>query len=173
MIYIVRHGQTDWNVEGRIAGRTNISINEEGRKEAKIVRDKLKDVNFDYVFVSPLNRTIETAKIITDKELILDDRLIERNNGALEGKLKREITVMPNYNDAKETMYGIEPLDALQKRVTNFFEEIFAKYPGKNILIVTHGGVSINIRSYFEGVPTDGDYSKYKLKNCEIITYEN
>lgn len=173
MIYIVRHGKTDWNIEGRIAGRTDISINEQGREEAKLVCDKLKDVDFDYVFVSPLKRTIETAKIITDKELILDDRLIERSNGTLEGKLKSEIAIMPNYNEKNETMYGIEPLDDLLKRVTDFLNEINSKYKGKNILIVTHGGVSINMRCILEGKPSDGDVSKYKLKNCEIIQYEN
>ena len=60
-----------------------------------------------------------------------------------------------------------------QSRVSDFFDEILQKYPNKDILVATHAGVSIYAKCYFEGEPEDGNYSKYKLKNCEVLKYEN
>ena len=149
MIYIVRHGQTDWNVVGRYQGRKDIELNQKGIEQARKIKEQLKDVDFDLIFSSPLKRAVETANIITDnnKNLIKDDRLIERNNGDLEGKLKSEIF--------------------------DFFNYITNKHSEKNILVVTHAGVGIYARCYFEGEPLNNDYSLYKFKNCEVIKYKN
>lgn len=173
MIYIVRHGQTDWNVEGRYAGRIDVQLNDTGRNQAKIVKEKLKDIKFDKVFSSPLIRAYETAEIICDNRITKDDRIIERSNGDLEGKLKTEIIEMIDFNNPKEKRYNIESIIDFRKRISSFFDEITNLYKGKNILIVTHAGVGIYTRCYFEGDPSGNDYSKYKIKNCEIIKYDN
>ena len=172
MIYIIRHGQTNYNLEKRITGRIDIPLNENGIKEALIVKEKLKDIHFDYVFVSPLIRTIETAKIITDADIIIDNRLIERSNGELEGKLKDDVYNI-DFNLMNSSLYGIESVMDVRKRVNSFLDEIKIKYPKKDILIVTHGGVIINIRYYFEGEPKTGDYGDYIINNCEILEYSN
>ena len=168
MIYIIRHGETQFNVEKRITGRMDIPINEVGKKQALIVKEKLKDISFDLVFSSPLIRTIETAKIVTDKDIILDGRLIERGNGKLEGQIKSDDIDYKN-----DTLYGLEPISEISSRVKSFFDEIKEKYPGKNILVVTHGGVIINIRYYFEGKPKSGNYEEYITGNCAILKYDN
>ena len=62
MIYFVRHGQTEWNKIGRMQGRIDIELNNEGKQQAMIVREKLKGVKFDKVFSSPLKRAVETAE---------------------------------------------------------------------------------------------------------------
>ena len=54
-----------------------------------------------------------------------------------------------------------------------YFDELEEKYAGKNVLVVTHAGVSIYVRCYFEGEPKDGNYNNYKLKNCEVLEYDN
>ena len=64
MIYIVRHGETDWNKEHRIQGHIDIPLNDKGRQDALNAKKKLKNVKFDVVFSSPLQRAYETAKII-------------------------------------------------------------------------------------------------------------
>ncbi|MBO5143468.1 MAG: histidine phosphatase family protein [Clostridia bacterium] len=173
MIYIVRHGQTDWNVEGRYGGRTNIPINETGIEQAKQVKELLKDIDFDIVISSPLIRAYKTAQIITDKDIITDERIVERSNGELEGKLKTEIAEIINYNDENEKRYNIESIVEFRKRIKSFFDEITSKYKKENVLVVTHAGVGLYTRCYFEGEPVDGDYSKYKMKNCEVLKYEN
>jgi len=173
VIYIVRHGQTDWNLEGRYAGRIDIPLNNKGIEQAKIIREELKNIKFDKVFSSPLIRAYKTAQIICDNEIIKDDRIIERSNGELEGKLKTEITTEIDFNDPNERNYNIESIIDFRKRIKNFFDEITTNYEGKNILIVTHAGVGIYARCYFEGEPLNNDYTKYKIKNCEIIKYNN
>lgn len=173
MIYIVRHGQTDWNVEGRYGGRIDIPINETGVEQAKKVREKIKDIKFDKVFSSPLIRAYKTAQIICDNEILKDERLMERSNGDLEGKLKTEIKEIIDFNNESETRYNIESIRDFRNRINSFFDEIILKYKGQNILVVTHAGVGLYARCYFEGEPENNDFSKYKLNNCEVIKYEN
>ena len=171
MIYLVRHGQTDWNLEGRYQGRIDIELNSKGREQARKIKEKLKEIKFDKVFSSPLKRALETAKIITDDDIEIDERLIERCNGELEGKLKSECVNMVDFTDENDSKLGIEPLLKFRGRIENFLSEVEKNYSGKNILIVTHAGVSIYAKCYFEGEPKDGNYSRYKLKNCEVLTY--
>ena len=172
MIYIVRHGQTDYNLEGRYAGRIDVELNEKGIEQANIIKEALKNIHFDMVFSSPLKRALTTASIITNNEIIVDNRIIERSNGKLEGKLKTEINDDIDFNDPNLTKYNIENINDFRNRIYNFFDEI-TKYKDKNILVVTHAGVGIYARCYFEGEPDNNDYSKYKIKNCEVIKYNN
>ena len=65
-IYMVRHGETQWNTEGRIQGQTNIPLSEVGKNQARLAADRLATVTFDAVYSSDLDRTLETAKIITE-----------------------------------------------------------------------------------------------------------
>ena len=171
MIYIVRHGQTDWNLEGRYQGRIDIELNSKGREQASEIKEKLKEVKFDKVFSSSLKRALETAQIITDDDIEIDERLIERCNGELEGKLKSECVNMVDFTDENDSKLGIELLHNFRGRIENFLSEVEKNYSGKNILIVTHAGVIIYAKCYFEGEPKDGNYSRYKLKNCEVFTY--
>lgn len=172
MIYFVRHGQTDWNKIGKMQGHIDIELNNEGKQQAMIVKEKLSGVKFDMVFSSPLKRAVETAKIICDQEVLVDDRLIERCNGELEGKLKTEIEVLIDFNDQNETRFGIEPLNTFKARINDFLNETLKKYKDKNVLVVTHAGVCLYVRCYFEGEP-DNLYEKYKLNNGEFFSYKN
>ena len=173
MIYIVRHGQTDWNLKGIYQGRMDIELNNTGNEQARKMHDELKDIKFDIVFSSPLKRAYKTAQTICDNDIIIDNRIIERCNGKLEGKLKLDFKDTVDFTDLKENKYGIEPLLDFRKRINQFLDEVTMNYKNKNILIVTHAGVSIYLKCYFNGEPGDGNYSKLKLKNCEVLTYNN
>ena len=88
-IYLVRHGQTDKNKNNIIQGVIDEVLNENGINQAKELKKKIDNLDIDLMIVSPLKRTRETAKIITENreiETIFDDRIIERNAGELEGK---------------------------------------------------------------------------------------
>lgn len=172
MIYIVRHGQTDYNVIGMYGGRIDVPLNDVGIKQAQELHEKLKNIKFDLVYSSPLQRAFKTAQIICDNEIIKDDRIIERDNGELEGKLKTEIDVFPDFNDPNETRYNIENIVVFRNRIYNFFEDVTKNHPGKNILVVTHAGVGIYARCFFEGEPQDGNYLNYKLGNGKVLTYK-
>lgn len=173
MIYIIRHGETDWNVEGRYAGRMNIPLNKKGIEQARKLKEKFKNIKIDIVITSPLIRAIQTADEIVNNEKIIDYRIIERSNGELEGKLKSEITWKIDFNNSNDKKYNIESIDEFRKRIYDFLDEIKEKYKGKNVLIVTYAGVWLYIREYFEGKPSSGNYSEYKLKNCECLKYKN
>ena len=75
MIYVIRHGQTDLNKVGRMQGRLDLPLNEYGIKQAENLRDKIKDIKFDYVFSSPQERAIQTAEIATGLKVTIDARL--------------------------------------------------------------------------------------------------
>ena len=68
-LYVLRHGETDYNKEGIFQGQNNIDLNEEGIKQAQITAKSLENIYFDKVYVSPLKRAIQTAKIVTNNKL--------------------------------------------------------------------------------------------------------
>lgn len=172
MIYVVRHGESEWNKIGRIAGRIDVSLDEKGIEQAKATAQKFKNINFDVVISSPLKRTLQTAKILTSKPVQIDDRIIERDNGILEGMFKSEIPIDVDFN-SDSANYGIENITDFRHRIYDFWSDILKKYAGKNVLVVTHAGITIYTRCFFEGEPQDNDYEALKLQNCEILTFEN
>ena len=172
-IFIVRHGQTDYNINGRYGGRIDVPLNETGINEARILKEKLAGIKFDKVYSSPLVRAYKTARIITDEEIVTDERIIERSNGDLEGRLKSEIKDKPDFNDPDETRYNIENIVDFRDRINSFLDDIVDEKSDENILIVTHAGVGIYARVYFEGEPVDEDYMSYKLDNCEVKVYRD
>ena len=173
MIYIVRHGETEWNRLGKNQGQTDIPLNDKGRRQAYELKEILKDYKFDVVFSSPLKRANETAKIIAGDGVIADERLIERGNGILEGKTKEEIKKLVNteniYTDnVVGKSLGIESSEHIQNRVNRFLNMLNKKYKGKDILIVTHAGTIISIKYYFEKV-----YDTDIIGNCKVLKYKN
>ncbi len=167
MIYFVRHGQTDWNLEGKYQGQTDIELNQTGINQALELKEKLKSYNFDVVIASPLKRAHRTAEIITDKEIITDDRIMERHNGQMEGVIKN--TIFVDFADPNETRFNIEPLSDFRERIYSFWSDIETNYKNKDVLVVSHGGVGIYTQCYFKGEPENNDYQSYKIKNCEVL----
>ena len=90
-IFVVRHGQTEWNVMKKMQGSADIELNEKGLSQASDTADMLRDLAFDIIFCSPLKRAKQTAEIINDDRglnIIFDERLRERNYGEFEGTSK-------------------------------------------------------------------------------------
>lgn len=144
-IYVVRHGETDWNKNGICQGKTNISLNENGIAQAKVLKDKINVNLIDICYVSPLNRTIETAKIITNNklDLIIDDRIVERGFGTLEGKpFNYDATAKSWDYELNYDEYDIEAIKEVLKRAKDFLDYLNKTYDNKNILIISHGHLS-------------------------------
>lgn len=169
-LYYVRHGLTDWNVEGKIQGDTDIPLNDIGRSQAREAQKLLHDINFDFVIASPLSRAYETASIINEthhKEIIVDERLRERNFGDLEGnsiELSRVKTMWDPLVNYKPNN-GESFLD-VEKRINEFLDELKANVSSKTILIVAHGGISIPFQNYFNKIKTNKI-----INNCEVLHY--
>ena len=174
MIYIVRHGETDWNIKGLYQGSKDTELTEVGIAQAEELKEKLKEISFDVVISSPLKRAYDTARIITGSTNIEKDaRIIERIGGDLEGRTLKEAFSLVDFNNPNENRYNIENINDFKKRINDFINDINEKYKNKNILIVTHAGVCVCIRCIFEGEPKENAFEKYKIGNCEIIKYDN
>jgi len=92
--YVLRHGQTDWNVQMRLQGSTDIPLNETGRVQAHVAAKILAGEGITKIIASPLSRALETARIVgavAGIEPVVDDRLIERNFGLFEGMTIDEV----------------------------------------------------------------------------------
>ncbi|MCL1876829.1 histidine phosphatase family protein [Candidatus Saccharibacteria bacterium] len=174
-LYFVRHGVTDWNIEKRRSGQTDIpQLVDEGRKHARQAGEKLKDSKIDVIFVSPLNRAHETAEIINEylnAKIIVRNELIERDFGNFEDKKATadEWDKFWDYNNPSTTGESIQDLF---KRVHDFIDEIKREYTDKNVLIVSHGGPARAVRFYFEKMPADGKIVEFCPPNSEILEYE-
>ncbi|MBR1925468.1 MAG: histidine phosphatase family protein [Clostridia bacterium] len=180
MIYFVRHGATSWNENvdengnknPRYQGRKDLSLNEKGISQAKEVAQKLQGINFDEVFCSPLKRAKETCEIIYDDNIIFDDRIIERDFGELTGKTKKDFDYAGFWNlSGKQDYQGAETIKDVEKRVFDFLDEL-KQDSDKNILIVAHSGIGRIMMSYFYGVPKDGNYLNYDIKNGQVLQFD-
>ena len=182
-MYIVRHGETDWNRDRIFQGRTDIPLNDMGREQARDTAEKLKDIRFDAVYCSPLVRARETCEIILnnnehDGKIIFDKRIIERNFGIYEGIAIKDINLPTGswWNEKDELfMKNGETLTDMFNRVRGFLDHINKNYSGKNknILVVAHGGIGIIVNACLGSRPADGDLFKaYKMDNCSVVEYE-
>lgn len=177
MIYVLRHGQTDWNVEGRTQGSIETELNETGRNQAQNAKKELSDVKIDAVFCSPRKRCKLTAEIICEERNIpiieLED-LRERGFGEFEGKQKGvDYDWVEFWNWELNKQYErAENIRAFYKRIATVIENIKKDYSGKNVLIVTHAGVCAMIYCYFNNIKPDGKLKIPGTKNCELVKYD-
>ncbi len=172
-IYLIRHGETDWNLQGKVQGREDIPLNDKGRMQAKQSGVVLQGTGAKIVVTSPLIRARETAKIITNSldnaQLIIEDALIERDFGLMSGMTYDRKKVFDNFGH-EETM---EPLKDLSKRFIDCIIKYAARYFGQDIIMVSHGAAINSVIM----VLTDGEKGsgKTRLKNAciSILTYED
>lgn len=174
-IYVIRHGRTNCNNEEKYNGKLDEDINEIGIREAVEASSKVKELNIDLIICSPLLRTRHTCEIVNVNNIpvIYDERIEERDCGLLTNKELGEFyyTDFWNYYSTKK-IEGLETIQDLFKRIKKFLDDIKEKYKDKNILLVTHGGVTRAIYFYFNELPSDGMIEQFSSSNCEIKEYE-
>ncbi len=175
LLYLVRHGKTLWNEEGRVQGITDIPLSQKGTEEVKSLKKEIDGLKIDVVISSPLLRTRETAKILIGNRLPIniDDRIQERNWGLNEGMPIQEVDRWDCWDVVLNTdVPNIERVQDFMKRVSEFIEDIKIRYPDKNVLVVTHSAV-IRVIHYLLGqIPEDGNLSRMEIPNLRIIEYE-
>lgn len=153
-LYLVRHGETDWNVQGLLQGQMDVPLNPTGEKQAKRLKNRFRRIRFAIIFSSDLLRAKRTAEIIAlEKKIAIHSSkaLRERDYGRFEGKswkndreylqlLKKffQLSGKQRYNTKMHP--DIESDEELMGRLIPFLREIAIGYPGKNVLVVTHGG---------------------------------
>lgn len=167
-ILLIRHGQTDWNIESRLQGTEDIPLNETGRKQAKSCAKYLSDEIWSTIYTSPLIRAKETAKILAEETnhppVITEPLLIEREFGIASGMTWQELkTRYPLYPD--ESPEGIEPFDQLCLRMEQALKTCTMKSIGENIILVSHGG-SINALLHYLSAGTIGTGITFLKNTC-------
>ena len=164
-LFLIRHGETDWNVEGRYQGQADPPLNDRGLRQAHELGDKLASVNLDLLYTSPLLRSEQTAQIISRKLAIpfyKDERLMEINQGKWQTRLRSEIEAL--YPDLfrrwetepwEVTPPGGESLEQVGQRVFAAIDELLQKHSGKRIGIVSHRIPIALIKMRFQGLDPD------------------
>ena len=180
MLYIIRHGKTDWNALHRLQGRTDVPLNDEGRRMAEEAREAYRDVHFDVCFCSPLSRARETAEILLrgrDVPVLTDDRLAEMGFGSYEG-LENSFQIpdcpinvlfrSPEKYDSPPG--GAESLDELFARTGAFLRERAEPLlkEGKDVLIVGHGAMNSSIVCQVRQLPRSQFWSA-GIENCRLM----
>ena len=172
-LYVVRHGQTLANTLQTVSGDKESPLTIEGINQAKHLGEVFKDINFDVVFSSPLLRAIDTARLITNKTVHLDERLIERDYGLNEGKLIKDTDPdeIWDYN-LNTDKYENETVKHILERASDFISFLKENYGDKTILVVTHSGLSRAIYYTINELPKDGKLNRLELSNCGFIDYD-
>lgn len=169
-LLFVRHGQTDFNKNKLPQGQEiDAPLNETGIQQAQEAALLLPD-DIDFILASPMKRTSQTAEILAKrlgKEIEFNDDIKELRYGSLAGKTWPEIATILDDTAAQQKdrdiefdyrKFGGDSAEDLKQRVAKFVAEVRGKYPGKNILVVTHGGVIDSMHILFpqkERIETD------------------
>jgi broad specificity phosphatase PhoE len=173
MIYLVRQGQTDWNLFKKFNGCTDTELNQTGIAQAKLQAENLRGVSFDACFCSTQKRARQTCEIIYKGPIVLDDRLAEINCGEFEGTEETADALKLFWEAISSGNMGTESFKEFTKRVCGFCDMVMGDHRGKNVLIVTHSANARVINYYFSGKPKCYDFSKSVIKNGGLLTFEN
>lgn len=179
MLYLMRHGQTDWNIVHKLQGRTDIPLNENGRQMAKEACKTYQNIKIDECFCSPLQRARETAELMLEGRNIpieMDDRLQEMSFGAFEG----EENIFDKPDHPMFTLFkkpadyvaceGSEKLEELFARTGEFMREVVIPelQNGKEVLIVGHGAMNLSIINRVYDVAME-DFWERLPGNCQMV----
>lgn len=183
-LYIIRHGETEWNKKVLLQGMANIPLNEDGRRLACLTGQKLLEIPFYKAFSSPLIRAMETARLVLgerDIPIIADPRITEMSFGKLEGKCYAPgssdipAEMLDNFfhhTEAYQVPEGGESFSQVIERTHELYQELVLtpEYEDKNILISSHGASS---RAFLQSVFQDGNFWQNGVpKNCAVTIVE-
>lgn len=173
-LFVVRHGETKFNIEHRIQGWCDSPLTTKGIEQAKALSNELKEVDFTAVYASPLKRAMDTATLLLGnrtQEITLLNDLKELHFGTIEGEEDYKYIAKDGSSHREGfEKYGGETIAILKKRLMQAMHFITSNHEEGNILIVSHGAA---IRYLLQEVMHSED--DYFIENCEVtyIDYEN
>jgi len=153
-LYLVRHGQTDWNQENRIQGNNELPLNKIGKQQAEKVSQELKHLNVSAIYSSPMLRTIQMAKIIAEGnpcKIVIEENLNEGKFGSIQGmttaefkkKFQEDLIQLHRMDADTRLRHKLVPeadsILEIAERTIPCLKVIAAKHPDQNVIIVTHG----------------------------------
>jgi broad specificity phosphatase PhoE len=155
-LLLVRHGETDWNAQGRLQGHTDRPLNDYGRQQAKALAHRLAGEGADAIYTSDLLRAKETAEIVGERlglTVVVDPDLREKDWGTWEGLTGDERVAVE---------FEGETTEAHRDRVMGAVRRIVARHPEQQVVVVTHGGSLRRIQAAVNGVADP------VIENCAV-----
>ncbi len=173
-LYVARHGQTAWNAQGKILGRTDLDLTPEGERQARELARLVAPKGIGAVLTSPLMRARRTAAIVAEAAgapLWVEERLIEQDYGAFEGLSRLDEGFLRAKGQFAYRYPGGESMMQVAHRVYALLDEIKARGAERGVLLLCHGGVMRLVRTYFEDM-TNEQFVRYSAQNCCLEEYE-
>lgn len=181
-LYLVRHGETEWNVKDYFQGHGDSPLTEKGRRQAEELCETLRPLHFDVLFSSDLIRTVHTAEALNvERGLAIQTShlLRELYGGDYEGKefdlyledLRKLLEGLGNISDEERARVRVgnsETNEELVARCFTILREISIAHPGKNVLVVTHGGVIRRLLIHF-GWARHDQLTHRSFSNCGYV----
>jgi len=173
-LFVARHGQTEWNFQNRIIGRTDIPLTEVGHAQAEILAEKAREAGIELIIVSPMLRARQTAEHVAricGAPVTVDARLREQDYGIYEGRPGTDPDFQANKRMFACRYPGGESMLQLAGRVYPLLDEVREKFSDKKVLLLCHGGICRVIRSYFVDM-TNEEYASFVTENASMTEYE-
>jgi broad specificity phosphatase PhoE len=178
-LLLARHGETDWNRDGRFQGHADTSLNARGREQAHELAEEVNGV--EVIYSSDLKRAIETAEVVAERlglEVTVDSRLRERGFGAWEGLTRAEIEASFSEEfDRWRSGHGggapdAEAQEAFAARIEAFLTDVLARHPDQTVLVIAHGGSIRVVQAVASGLDYLQDRRSIRaLANCSLARY--
>ena len=180
-VIIIRHGETEWNLQARYQGQDNSPLTERGIAQAEAVGKRLATVPFDAIVSSDLQRAVDTAESIaahhSQTPCFTDERLRERDFGKLTAMTRTE--ALEKYPEEEKSYLSHDPdyripggesLRDVYDRAAAALDDWAARYDGQTLCVVTHGGVLGQFLRYVLGIPLNHKRA-YKFVNCAYTEF--
>ena len=173
-VYLVRHGETQWNAERRIQGQSDSPLTAHGQQQARQLGELVRDsgLHIDEILYSPLSRAADTARAIAEATGIparCEPRLREQCFGRYEGTPRDGAEFRISKTHFADRYDGGESMMQLAQRIYNLLDELKAD-TGKTYLLVAHNGIARVVQSYFYDM-TNEEYAAAGIKNCEFVEF--
>lgn len=180
-IYIIRHGETVWNTERRLQGRTDIELNEKGIQLAEVTAEQLKTIPFDKIYCSPLKRAYHTARILAsdrDIPVIKNDLIKEMSFGEWEGVKDKELIESGSkfrYFFKEPALYEPAPsgesFEQICRRAAEFMTSVIEPEASScnRIMIVAHGAINKAMMMHVRKSDVANFWAGGLQKNCGTI----
>jgi broad specificity phosphatase PhoE len=178
-LLLARHGETDWNRDGRLQGHADTPLNDRGREQARALAEEINGV--EVIYSSDLRRAVETAEVVAERlglEVRVDSRLRERGFGAWEGLTRAEIeaSFREDFDRwRKGDGFGADDAEthqAFAARIQAFLEDVLVRHPDETVLVITHGGSIRVVQAVASGLDYLRDRRTIRaLANCSVARY--
>lgn len=176
-VILIRHGETEWNREGRMQGHLDSPLTEQGRKQAEEVAERLADLPIKAIYSSDLGRAVKTAQALARRiglSILPEPRVRERNLGVFQGLTEPEVT--ERYPDewqrflTRDPDYRMPGGESSRDRVVRsapVLDELGERHAGEVVVLVTHGGILDGLFRLVTGIPLEAP-RKFKIWNGGI-----